>query len=321
MGGLNKIFKKKNALVIGIGGGGDVVSTLPVMRYLKSMDIDSIVGGVAWQWAWTIDSKPGPRSLNEIKNCEKISETVAIVNPKTTIQGTKSEYPEIIVSKLYNLKVILVDITKGPLGVVSGLRNASTRLGYDIFVGVDAGGDVLETGKERGIRSPEADSIMLAAMTKLETPSILAVMGLGLDGELTLQELKKNISKTLQHGGYFGSRRLTTEDFQDYEKCIENGVKTGVGSLILDAAKGRNNKAFLNSDILYPVEISSFVLRAFFFDPKIVFNYVNAISRRIEKVTNFEEINQIISQLGIKTMYDREKDYLAKISKINLHDS
>ncbi len=32
---------------------------------------------------------------------------------------------------------------------------------------------------------------MLAAMTKLETPSILTVMGLGLDGELTLQELKR----------------------------------------------------------------------------------------------------------------------------------
>jgi hypothetical protein len=315
---LANIFEhKKRALIIGIGGGADVVSTLPIRRYLQTKNINSFIGGVAWQWAWTVDPKPGPRSINEIINCQKISETVAIVDSKTFIPRTRGEYPELIISKLYNTHLLLIDITKGVKGIVYGLETAINYLGCDLFIGVDAGGDVLETGKERGIRSPEADSAMLAAMTKLETPSLLAVVGLGLDGELTLQEIRRNYLKCKRHGGYYGSYRLTSQDLQFYRECIDNGIKTGVGALILEAARGVR-KSFIKSDKPYPVEISSLATRILFFNPKVVFNYVNEISRIIENTTHFDEINRAIFQLGIKPMQEREKEFLAKSEKIPL---
>lgn len=308
---------KKRALIIGIGGGADVVSTLPIRRYLQTKNINSFIGGVAWQWAWTVDPKPGPRSINEIINCQKISDTVAIVDSKTFIPGTRGEYPESIISKLYNTRPLLIDITKGVKGIVYGLKTAINYLGCDLFIGVDAGGDVLETGKEKGIRSPEADSAMLAAMTKLETPNVLAVVGLGLDGELTLHELRRSISKCKRHGGYYGSYKLTSQDLQFYKECIENGIKTGVGTLILEAARGIR-KSFIKSDKPYPVKISSLATKILFFNPKIVFNYVNVISRTIEKTTQFEEINRAIFQLGIKPMQEREREFLAKSEKLLL---
>jgi hypothetical protein len=313
----NLFEHKKKALIIGIGGGADVVSTLPIRRYLQTKNINSFIGGVAWQWAWTVDPKPGPRSINEIRNCQKISDTVAIVNSKTFIPGTRGEYPELIISKLYNTQPLLIDMTKGVKGIVYGLKTAINYLGCDLFIGVDAGGDVLETGKEKGIRSPEADSAMLAAMTKLETPNVLAAVGLGLDGELTLQELRRNISKCKRHGGYYGSYKLTSQDLQFYKECIENGIKTGVGTLILEASRGIR-KSFIKSDKPYPVQISSLATKILFFNPKIVFNYVNVISRTIEKTTEFEEINRAIFQLGIKPMQEREREFLAKSEKLLL---
>lgn len=307
---LDELVKgKRRAVVIGIGGGGDVVSTLPVARRLKSMGIDSIVGGVAWQWAWTIDPKPGPRSLSEVKNCERLSETIALVTPETAVPGSTSAYPEVILSKLYYMKVMLVDITKGPPGVVLGLTKASKILDFDLLVGVDAGGDVLQTGKEPLIRSPEADAIMLSAMSMSEITSLLSIVGLGLDGELTLEELRRNIAKCSEHGGYFGVYELGPEDFQEYEKCLQSGVRTNVGRFILKAANGYVGRVSLRSDITYYAEISPLALKMLFFDPKIVFRYVNEVSRKIVNIDNFEEINRAIAQSGIRTMYNRERRF------------
>jgi len=311
---VQKILRnKKKALIIGIGGGGDVVSTLPISRRIESLGIKSILGGVAWQWAWSIDPKPGPRSLDDIKNYKKLSDTVALVTSSTVIPGCKSEYPEIIISKLFDKDVVLIDITKGVPGVVSGLREACRILHFDVLIGVDAGGDVLATGKEHGLRSPEADAIMLASMAKLEIPSLLCVVGLGLDGELTLEELKRNIAKCSKYGGYLGSCKLDSEDAQLYEKCLQSGVKSSVGQLILNALKGRFGRFPFPSDKIYNVKVSRSALRILFFDPKVVFNHLNEMSRKIASENDFEEINRIITLYGIKTMYNREKEFIAKI--------
>ena len=47
------------ALVLGIGGGGDVVGTLPTSRYLRWLGIRTLVGGLTWE-RWVNDPEPGP---------------------------------------------------------------------------------------------------------------------------------------------------------------------------------------------------------------------------------------------------------------------
>src|SRR3990170_4787861 len=54
------------------------------------------------------------------------------------------------------------------VGALDGLEVAMKELHTDLLVGLDVGGDSLAQGNEPGLRSPLADSIMLAAYAELE---------------------------------------------------------------------------------------------------------------------------------------------------------
>ena len=55
------------ALVIGVGGGGDVVGALATARFLEFCGLQFHLGGLPWE-RYVYDPVPGPRSLNEIQN-------------------------------------------------------------------------------------------------------------------------------------------------------------------------------------------------------------------------------------------------------------
>ncbi|SVD67327.1 uncharacterized protein METZ01_LOCUS420181, partial [marine metagenome] len=55
---LENALGKKKALVLGIGGGGDVIQGIPVARLLKQIGLETVfLGGVACSW-WTPDGNP-----------------------------------------------------------------------------------------------------------------------------------------------------------------------------------------------------------------------------------------------------------------------
>ena len=54
-------------LVVGIGGGGDVVGALAVARLCETLGTPFVLGGVAWE-RMPIDPYPGPRSIEQIVN-------------------------------------------------------------------------------------------------------------------------------------------------------------------------------------------------------------------------------------------------------------
>ena len=106
---------------------------------------------------------------------------------------------------------MLVDINGGVKGVVEGLEGAIEEFNTDLLVGLDVGGDSLAQGTEPGLRSPLADSIMLAAFAELERRghrTLWGVFGYGSDGELTV----RNRTGAEQAGG---SRRVARYHFAD----------------------------------------------------------------------------------------------------------
>ena len=57
----------RRPLVIGVGGGGDVVGALAVAESCRQLHGASpVVGGVTWERR-PIDPRPGPRSVGEIE--------------------------------------------------------------------------------------------------------------------------------------------------------------------------------------------------------------------------------------------------------------
>src|SRR5262245_24053293 len=58
------IRASSRAMVIGVGGGGDVVGALAAARFLEFCGLTFVLGGLSWERS-VFDPIPGPRSLEE----------------------------------------------------------------------------------------------------------------------------------------------------------------------------------------------------------------------------------------------------------------
>src|SRR5574342_915581 len=61
------------ALVIGVGGGGDVVGALATARFLEFCGLKFVLGGLSWERS-VYDPIPGPRKLSEVRNVRVLHE-------------------------------------------------------------------------------------------------------------------------------------------------------------------------------------------------------------------------------------------------------
>jgi hypothetical protein len=55
------LTRSRRPLVLGIGGGGDVVGALATAEVCRVHGAESVVGGVTWERR-PIDPRPGPRA-------------------------------------------------------------------------------------------------------------------------------------------------------------------------------------------------------------------------------------------------------------------
>src|SRR4051794_24073915 len=83
--GMRELATAKRPLVIGIGGGGDVVGALAVAEHCRLFHgANPIVGGVSWERT-PIDPEPGPRRSDEIENAMELAPGVLAASGDTVI--------------------------------------------------------------------------------------------------------------------------------------------------------------------------------------------------------------------------------------------
>jgi hypothetical protein len=295
----------KRAIVLGIGGGGDIVGTIPTVRFLELFGIECILGGLPWERA-VFDPIPGPRILKEIKNVEVLNSTVWIAN-KETVTTTGVRFAESVVAEVYGKEVLLVDITKGVAGVVKGLRGAMRKLGADLLVGIDVGGDSVAFGYEKGLASPLADSIMTAAISILsgEFSTVLGVFGYGSDGELTHEELERAFTVVAKEGGILGSWGITPDVLCELEMLVSK-VPTEASRIPVEAAKGERGEKTIRGGIR-KVTLSLLSTITFYMHPRIVYDKVSMPARLVSDSRSLEEANEALHSIGLFTELDYER--------------
>jgi hypothetical protein len=210
---------------------------------------------------------------------------------------------------LYGWEVLHIDINGGPMGALSGLEAAIAALGIDLVVGVDVGGDSLAHGKEKGLRSPLADAVMLAAFTELEkkgVPTLWGVFGYGSDGELTTDEIERALARVAEAGGLLGASALTPQIVRELEDVIEK-VPTEASALPLRCAKGAWGEASIRYDER-KVKLTPLTILTFYLAPSAVFESVARPARTVAASTSLEEANSALNALGIRTELDLERD-------------
>ncbi|MGQ9722439.1 MAG: DUF1152 domain-containing protein [Candidatus Jordarchaeum sp.] len=308
---IEKLASKINrALIIGVGGGGDILGTLPTSNYLNILGVETILGGVSWERI-VFDPKPGPRSLDDVENIEKISECTAFIDKNSrTRDGVYFQCSNM--AKYLKQRTIMVDVSKGVRDISRGLQETVKKLKLDLIVGLDVGGDILASSRESGLRSPLCDGMMLTSLRFLKIPTIIAVFAPGCDGELTLDELVKRFQLAASNSGYLGARGMTPDDFYKMSEAVRY-VKTEASFLPLRAWKGKHG-IFKIRNGNRSVELSIFSTLTFYFDTKVVYD-LSPIGKALKNTKNFQESNQRLHELNLMTEYDFELNYVKNRKK------
>jgi hypothetical protein len=310
------LSRSRRPLVLGIGGGGDVVGALATAEACRLQGAEPVVGGVTWERR-PIDPQPGPRAEAEIEGARRLAPGVLAAAPGTRVRESGVLFAESRMAELLGEATVLVDATLGPSQLADGLATAAEVLGSDLIVFVDVGGDALAHGDEPGLASPLCDAIMLAAAARLadraaaggSSPAVLGgIFGIGCDGELTPSEVLARLAEVGAEGGLAGARGLTPAIAQRLEEAVAV-VPTEASAQAVRCFRGELGRAEIRSG-RRTVELSPAGALSFYFDPLAALRSAARLAAAVMDARDLDDANDILHGLGVRTELDYERDAL-----------
>lgn len=305
------LSRARRPLVLGIGGGGDVVGALATAEACRLHGGQPVVGGVTWERR-PIDPQPGPRAESEIEGARRLAPGVMAASGETRVRASGVLFAESRMAELLGEETVLVDATRGPEELAQGLAAAAGELGCDLFVFVDVGGDVLAHGDEPGLASPLCDSVLLAAAARLAAtggpPVLGGVFGIGCDGELTPAEVLERLAEVGAAGGLAGARGLTPRVAQRLEEAVD-AVPTEASAGALRCFRGEIGRYEIRGG-RRSVELSPAGALTFYFDAIAAVGSAARLAAAVMDARDLEDANEILHGLGVYTELDYERDAL-----------
>jgi len=234
-----------------------------------------------------------------------------MANPKSQTK-TGVFFAESKMAAVQGKEILLVDINGGVDGAVQGLEVAIKEFKIDLLVGLDVGGDSLAQGDEQGLRSPLADSIMLAAHAELEKRghrTLWAVFGYGSDGELTVDEVESALSKLAAAGAWLGTCSLTPKIAAELAEVIKT-VPTEASAIPVQCFYGAWGETKIRTD-QRTVKLTPLTALIFFMSATKLFQTLALPAQAVSKSGSLEQANDALHALGIKTELDLERERYA----------
>jgi ribulose-5-phosphate 4-epimerase/fuculose-1-phosphate aldolase len=299
-------------LVLGIGGGGDVVGALATAELCRlRYGAHPVLGGVAWERR-AIDPQPGPRAEEEIEAARPLGPAVLAASAATRVRGSGVVFAESRVAALLDEETLLVTVGRGAATVADGLLAAMRELGCDLAIFIDVGGDVVAHGDEPGLASPLCDAVMLAAAARLQRlggPPVLAgIFGVGCDGELTPAEVFGRLDVLRQAGGLASPppARVEPEITGRLEEAVA-AVPTEASAMALRAHHGETGIFTIRSG-RRTVELTRQAEETWFFDPEIAISSAARLAASVLDEPDLEAANEALHAQGVRTELDLERD-------------
>ena len=303
----------RRPLVIGMGGGGDVVGALASAEFARLYDgANPLVGGLSWERR-PIDPVPGPRRVDEIEGGDLLAPGVLLAGPGTRVRGRDVYFAESRMAAFLNRPTLLITIDDGPAAIAAGLAQALRQMDGDLLLFIDVGGDVLAQGDEPGLRSPLCDAIMLAAAARLAaagTPVLLGIFGIGCDAELTEAEVLERLANVAGVGGMCGARGLTEAVATRLEASMEL-VPTEASAQAVRAFRGASGPVTIRGGAR-SFELSTAAALTFYLDVEVTFNTAGRLARAVADADSLEAANDALGKLGVRTELDLEIEAAAQ---------
>lgn len=325
-------YQGQRVLVIGIGGGGDVVSTLPTCFDLEAIGATTIPAGLTWKRV-VHDPFGKPRAIDEFVHVAQINSLIGEANPETRTKDGIVHIEAKISQSLGGRPVAMIDISPGTAALYDALRDYCTKASIDSIIGVDAGGDVLCMGHEPTLESPICDQTVLSALSKFEG-SMLGVFGFGADGEMPLSALRPRFELLLNEGAYRGALPLTVDSIPRMIEILSE-APTESSRVPIMLAKEIAHERFdtllnlLNAsppdleraigiprgmplrDGYRQADLSDLTATTMFFSAQQVFN-TSTFAELWDDQMNIDQIHRLLSDANINTEFT-ERERLARV--------
>ena len=298
----------RRALVLGIGGGGDVVGALAVARLCEALGTPFVLGGVAWERI-AIDPRPGPRPLAEIRDARPLGDAAAFAGPDTaTAQGVP--FAEAGMAAHLGTETVLIDVSRGAPGAAVGITAALDELACDLLICVDVGGDVLARGGEPGLASPLCDAVMVAAALEVaaRVKPVLGVIGPGCDGELTPAEVLGRVAELARAGAGMGAWGVTPQTADELEAATSR-VPTEASLQVVRCARGEVGDAYIRGG-RRRVELGAVGALAFFFD-LLAAEKALPLARAVAGAGSIGAASDALAAEGVRTELEYERSRAA----------
>jgi hypothetical protein len=300
--------RARRPLVLGIGGGGDVVGALATAEHARLRHgAEPVVGGVTWERR-PIDPEPGPRAASEIEGARELAPAVLAAGPDTRTRTSGVRFAESHVAKLIGEETVLVDPNRGPAAIADGIATAADALDADLLVFVDVGGDALAHGGEPGLASPLCDALMMAAAARLQAGGravLGAVFGAGCDGELTLEELEARFAEIGAAGGLAGASGIGPGAAALLERAVAV-VPTEASAQAVRAFRGATGPTAIRSG-RRTLRLSPVAALTVYFDVAVANASAARLPAAVDAATSLDEANEALNALGLRTELDYER--------------
>jgi hypothetical protein len=318
----------RRPLVLGIGGGGDVVGALATAELSRAHGGRPVLGGVTWERR-PIDPEPGPRAEAEIEDARPLAPGVLAAGAETRVRESGVLFAESRMAGLLGEETVLVDATRGPADIADGLAEAAVELGADLIVFIDVGGDALAHGDEPGLASPLCDAVMLAAAAHLAKRSVCpsgdrqhaaaggspapipvlgGIFGVGCDGELTVAEVLERLAEVAAAGGFAGARGLTEGVAERLERAVD-AIPTEASAQALRCFRGELGEATIRRG-RRTVELSPVGALTFYFDIAKAIWSAARLAATVIDARDLDHANELLHDLGVRSELDYERDAL-----------
>lgn len=299
----------RRPLVVGMGGGGDVVGALATAEACRYYDgAEPILAGLAWERR-PIDPLPGPRTVQEIADGEAVAPGILLAGPQTRVRESEVRFAESGMAEFLGEPTLLLTLEGGPQAVASGLAQVGPQRGCDLFVFIDVGGDVLAQGGERGLRSPLGDALMLAAAARLQRaghPVLGGVFGIGCDGELSPEEVLGGLSDLAAAGGLCGARGLTDHVARRLEAAVRL-IPTEASAQAVLSFRSAAGAASIRGGAR-SIERTAAASVTFYFDVEVAYEKLGRLAQAVDGASSLEQASEALNRLGVRTELDLERD-------------
>lgn len=234
----------KDVLIFAGGGGGDALAALMIADTLGFDPRRVAFSTLVWERT-LFDPEPGPRAPEDFAEIERVGTHNYRITPASRLSGDRQTFVPRL-AEAYGVSYYLMDVTRGPRRVQTQIRELQRRLGFDTVLVVDVGGDILARGHEEMLRSPLADGLALAGTHDLDAEVRVVVTGLGLDGELSDDDVE-DVRRDLIRGNDDLQTDVITPDTAARFASAFRWLPSEVSGLTTAAALGHRGIAEIRS--------------------------------------------------------------------------